>query len=145
MDCDGTHNPSYIKKLLAMSKLYDLVITTRFKDKDSLKDWPLSRKFLTILRLIVTKIILNINYDSSGAYRCFCTKKIMLKDILSIKSNNYDFFFESIYKLNKKKYSIKEIPIKLPFRKLGKSKMTIFHIFQSLFTLIKIRLVSKFS
>ncbi len=141
MDCDGTHNPKYIPKLLKESELCDLVITTRFKNKNSLKDWPLRRKFLTTLRLIITKIILNINYDSSGAFRCFCRNKILLKDIMLINSNNYDFFFESIYRFDKKKYYIKEIPIQLPFRKLGKSKMTIYHIMQSLFTLIKIKFI----
>ena len=63
------------EKLLS-SKKSDLVLTTRFKSKNSLKDWPIFRKFLTYLRLKLTKFILNMDYDASGAYRCFKTKKI---------------------------------------------------------------------
>jgi len=39
--------------------------------------------------------------------------------------------------LNKKKYSIKEIPVYLPYRKVGSSKMTFKDIFGSLGYLIK--------
>jgi dolichol-phosphate mannosyltransferase len=139
MDCDGTHNPKYIPNLIEKSKFFDLIITSRFKRKNSLKDWPAYRKFLTTLRLNITKLFLNLNYDTSGAFRCFKRNKIKLIDILSVKSNNYDFFLESIYHLIKKNYSIYEVPTNLPFRKLGKSKMNFLHIIQYLFKLILIR------
>lgn len=138
MDCDGTHDPKYIPILLKSSKLYDMVITTRFKKVSSLKSWPYYRKMLTFLRFYLSKLILNLNFDSSGAFRCFRTMKIDLKDITSIKSNNYDFFLESIFFL-KNKYSINEVPIKLPFRTLGKSKMTYFHILQYLYKLFLLK------
>ena len=140
MDCDGTHDPKYIPKLLNKSKKSDLVLTTRFKSKNSLRDWPIFRKFLTYLRLKLTKLILNMDYDASGAYRCFKTKKIKLKDLTDIESDNYDYFLESVYILSRKNYIIREIPINLPFRKLGKSKMTIRHIFQSLTRLIALKI-----
>ncbi len=38
-----------------------------------------------------------------------------------------------------KKYTIKEIPVKLVYRKLGKSKMNFFHIFNSLIKNFKIK------
>ena len=139
MDCDGTHDPKYIPKLLNAAKKYDLVITTRFKNADSIDDWPSSRKFLTRIRFIITRIILKITLDASGAYRCFDTKKIFLTDVINIKSNSYNYFIESIYNLNEKEYSIYEVPIKMPFRKLGKSKMSLKHIFLTLASLIRIR------
>lgn len=143
MDCDGTHDPRYLLDLIKESNFNDFVITTRFKKKNSIDDWPLHRKFLTILRLYLTKIILGIRYDASGAYRCFKTEKINIDDLIKIKSNDYNYFFESIFQLSKKKYKIKEIPIKLPYRKIGKSKMTIFHIFQSLMTLLRLKYFKK--
>ena len=78
MDCDGTHDPKYLKILIQKSKSYDYVITSRFKKKGLIKDWPLSRKLITYLRHIFVKIFLGMNYDASGAYRCFFTKKIKL-------------------------------------------------------------------
>lgn len=137
MDADGTHNPKYIKNLLKYSSKYDLISTNRFKQKNSLIEWPIQRRFLTKVRYHLINILLNISYDSSGAYRCYNAKNIRLKDILNAKNNGYSFFWESLYLLNKKKYRIKEIPIYLPFRKVGNSKMTIRDIVGSLFYLFK--------
>ena len=137
MDADGTHNPLYIRKLLKYSSHYDLISTNRFIQNNSLIEWPIQRRFLTKVRYYLINILLNINYDSSGAYRCYNAKNIKLKDILDAKNDGYSFFWESLYLLNKKKYSIKEIPIYLPYRKVGSSKMTIRDIIGSLFYLFK--------
>ena len=140
MDADGTHDPKYIPALLKNSNNYDMVITSRFKNPNSIKDWPIERKFLTYARFWLTKVVLSINFDASGAYRCFETKKISLSDLINIKPNHYDYFFENIYKLHKNNYKIYELPINLPYRKLGNSKMELVHIFISLFTILKLRL-----
>ena len=137
MDADGTHNPKYIKNLIKYSTKYDLISTNRFENKDSLIEWPVHRRFLTKIRFYLINILLNINYDSSGAYRCYNAKNIKLNDILCAKNDGYSFFWESLYLLNKKKYSIKEIPIYLPYRKVGSSKMTMRDIIGSLFYLFK--------
>ena len=137
MDADGTHNPKYIKNLIKYSSKYDLISTNRFEKKDSLIEWPVHRRFLTKIRFYLINILLNINYDSSGAYRCYNAKNIKLNDVLGAKNDGYSFFWESLYLLNKKKYSIKEIPIYLPYRKVGSSKMTMRDIIGSLFYLFK--------
>ena len=137
MDADGTHNPKYIKNLIKYSTKYDLISTNRFEKKDSLIEWPVHRRFLTKIRFYLINILLNINYDSSGAYRCYNAKNIKLNDVLGAKNDGYSFFWESLYLLNKKKYSIKEIPIYLPYRKVGSSKMTMRDIIGSLFYLFK--------
>ena len=138
MDCDGTHDPKYLKSLIQKSKNFDYVITSRFKKKGLIKDWPLTRKLITYLRHIFVKIFLGINYDASGAYRCFLTNKIKLKHIMNAKNNDYAFFWEVTYILKKEGYMIYEIPVKLVFRKLGKSKMKFRHIIYSLYYLFKL-------
>ena len=64
-------------------------------------------------------------------------EKPITNDILDAKNNGYSFFWESLYLLNKKKYSIKEIPIYLPYRQVGSSKMTMGDIIGSLLYLFK--------
>lgn len=137
MDADGTHDPKYFKKMIVSAKKYDYVITSRFIKDNLINDWPLFRKVITYSRHILVQIFLGINLDASGAYRCFYTNKIKLKDILAAKNNDYAFFWEVTY-LIKKNYSIYEIPVRLVYRKLGKSKMKIKHILFSLIYLFKI-------
>jgi dolichol-phosphate mannosyltransferase len=129
--------------MLILSKKYDLIITSRFLKKGSISDWPAIRRLITILRHFLIKLFLNINYDASGAFRCIDTKKIKIDDLTASKSNSYTYFWETIYLLNKKKITIKEIPVKLYFRKIGSSKMKIRDIFYSLYYLIKLTLSNK--
>tara|TARA_B100001057_G_scaffold476465_1_gene544475 strand:- start:271 stop:978 length:708 start_codon:yes stop_codon:yes gene_type:complete len=124
MDCDGTHDPIYIQKMLKLiqSKKYQIVSTNRFIKKNSLSGWSLWRKMLTNFRHILITKMLNMKYDSSGAYRCYDLKKVKIKDILKAKNDSYSFFWESMFFLSKK-YRISEIPIHLPNRSTGSSKM----------------------
>ena len=62
-------------------------------------------------------------------------KKINIKHILQAKDNGYSFFWESCYILYKKKYKIYEIPISLPYRSVGSSKMKIKDILHALYYL----------
>ena len=71
------------------------------------------------------KFFLGMSFDASGAYRCYNLKKIKRNDILLAKDNGYSFFWESIFILYKKNYSIFEVPIVLPYRKIGSSKMKV--------------------
>jgi dolichol-phosphate mannosyltransferase len=136
MDSDGTHDPKHIKKILFLIKDYDLITTSRFSDKDSLKGWPIVRIILTNIRHLIIKFFLGLNIDASGAYRCYNLKRLKIKDILAAKDNGYSFFWESIFILYKKKYSIHEIPVKLPYRSIGSSKMKIKDILIALIYLL---------
>ena len=139
MDCDGTHDPVHIKKMLRMirNKKFGLISTNRFLKKNSLKDWSYWRIILTNLRHILIKNLLNISFDSSGAFRCYNTRQIKIKDILKAKNNSYSFFWESMFFLSKK-YNVAEIPISLPGRVSGSSKMRIKDIIYALYYLLVI-------
>ena len=132
MDADGTHNPRYIPELIRFNKNNSIVITNRFLSKNSIIDWPLSRRLLTKIRYHLINNLLNMRYDTSGAFRCYNLNIVKKKDILAAKDNGYSFFWESIFLLHKKKYKIHEIPVDLPYRKTGSSKMKIRDILNSL-------------
>ena len=48
MDADGTHDPKYFKLLIEKLKNFDIVVTSRFLEKNSLENWPLFRIFLRL-------------------------------------------------------------------------------------------------
>lgn len=135
LDADGTHNPAIIPRMIKLIDKYDLIITNRFKYKSALKNWHWLRKFLTLIRFYLVNILLNIHYDTSGGFRCYNLKKIKISDILLSKNNSYSFFWESTYILSRN-YKIKELPIVLPYRKIGVSKMKFTDVFAALVYLI---------
>jgi dolichol-phosphate mannosyltransferase len=144
MDADGTHNPAKIKLMIShLSKnKCDIVNTSRFILKSSLQDWPLYRKFLTILRFFIVKLILKTKFDSSGGFRAYNLKRINKNFVKFSNNNNYFFLIESLFYLEKLGYKIIDIPIKLRFREAGQSKMKILHIIDSFFSLIKLRFLN---
>ena len=136
MDADGTHNPKYIKFLIEKLKNFDMISTSRFLEKDSLKGWPFFRVFLTTLRHLTISLLLSISYDSSGAFRCINCKKVALIDLILSKSDSYSYFWESIFILHRKKYRIGQISVQLPYRKIGSSKMKMKDIFSAVYYLM---------
>ena len=138
MDADGTHDPKYMKSMIQKLQRsnYDVVTTSRFLKKNSLKNWPLFRIILTTLRHIVISFLLFMPYDASGAFRCINCRKVKLKDLILTKQDSYSYFWESLFILYKKKYKISQIPIQLPYIKLGSSKMQIKDMIFSLYYLM---------
>ena len=63
--------------------------------------------------------------------------------LFCLKDKNYNFFWESIFILERKKYKIAEIPIILPNRTLGSSKMRFTDVFYGIFYLFKIFIFHK--
>ena len=94
------------------------------------------------MRHILISTFLDIKFDASGGLRCINTKKIKLNHLMS-KSDDYSYFWENLYLLNKKNYKITEISINLPYRKKGSSKMKLSDIFNSLSYLIKFTIKNK--
>ena len=136
MDSDGTHDPKYIKFMIEELKNFDMVIASRFLEKNSLQDWPLLRIFLTKLRHLTISLLLSMSYDASGAFRCINSQKIALSDLILAKDDGYSYFWESDFILHRKKYRITQIPINLPFRIYGSSKMRMKDIFFSIYYLM---------
>lgn len=141
MDCDFTHSPEYIKDFILNSNGYDIVVGSRFLQQNSLASWSIFRKFLTKLGNIMTYTLLGMPYDATGAFRLYKLNKINRKVFSSIVSKGYSFFFESLFILHINRYKIKEIPIDLPSRVYGHSKMRLKDILNSVIFLFKMFII----
>lgn len=127
MDCDGTHPPEYIPQLIGQAHIrqYDIVIGSRYLNKDSLNEWTLLRKVLTYGGHLLTTRLLGLPYDASSAYRLYELNRVPRELFDLVQSPGYAFFFESLYVLSLNQMSIGEIGIVLPARGAGYSKMTL--------------------
>jgi len=123
MDSDFTHSPEDIPKLIANSKDTEVVIASRYLDKDGIKDWNILRKTLSQTAHFLTTVLLDLKYDTTGAFRFYRLDRIDKNFLNKVRSNGYSFFFESIYVLHNMNYTIDEVPVILPTRFNGNSKM----------------------
>jgi dolichol-phosphate mannosyltransferase len=132
MDADFTHSPDNIPLLMQRLGDSDVAVGSRYIQNHSLAGWRLWRKFLTGLAHVLTTWLLDLKYDSTGAFRIYRLDRIPREIFLLVKSSGYSFFFESLHLLHFNKFKIVEMPICLPPRTAGLSKMSYGDIFKSL-------------
>lgn len=136
LDSDFAHPPEKLLELMTASRNVDIVVATRHSSKASLDGWNIYRKMMTKLGYFLTRNLLGIPYDATGALRFYRLKVIPREFWNQVESKGYSFFFESLYFLCQSGYSVTQIPIILPARIYGTSKMRWSDVIQSLLRLI---------
>ena len=124
LDCDFTHSPDDIPRLLERLPGHDVVVGSRYLKSGSLPGWNLLRRFLTNFGHFLTERLLGMTYDATGAFRVYRIGAIPRELFTLIKSRGYSFFFESLFLLHRNGYRIAQVPIVLPARTYGHSKMS---------------------
>jgi len=126
MDCDFTHDPRHVPRLLEeATKGADVVVGSRYLQRSSLAGWNLFRKTLTHVGHLLTRLLLGIPYDATGAFRCYRLDRVPRRLFDLVASDGYSFFFESLHVLHRNRFRIVEVPMALPSRTYGSSKMSL--------------------
>jgi dolichol-phosphate mannosyltransferase len=138
MDADGAHSPSFIPVIYSAAVSVDIVVGSRYLQKDSLKEWSFFRKILTHSIHLLTIFLLGIKHDSSSGFRCYKIASMPADLFENLSSVGYDFFFESMYVIKSQRLRVAEISIVLPARTYGHSKMTLRLALVAFQTLLKV-------
>ena len=136
MDADLSHDPLEIPKIINLLDKFAFVIGSRY----SLGGRCEMTGFRLLLSMIGNKIFkyfLRINCNEfTSSFRGFNLIKLKDFDFNLINSKGYSFFMETIYRINKLNYEIKEIPIIFKNRAQGKSKIPKIEIFRTIKNLL---------
>jgi dolichol-phosphate mannosyltransferase len=143
LDCDFTHSPSDIPVLLAQSGDAHITVGSRHLESDSLPGWNVVRKLLTKLGHVLTVNMLGIGGDATGAFRVYRLSKLPRELFDLVQARGYAFFFESLFIAHVNDLNIKEVPIKLPARTYGHSKMNVREIQRSIAQLLRLSIANK--
>ena len=128
LDADFTHLPADIPGMLQALEedaARDLVIGTRFERADSLTTWSWQRRLLTRAGHLATRLLLGLPYDCSGSFRAYRLDRVPESLWSGVKADDYGFFFESLHALHAAGHRIHQVPIVLPARASGSSKMSL--------------------
>jgi len=138
MDCDFSHPPQIIPKLIESIKKYqyDIVVASRYIQGGKIQGWSLKRKFMSKFATLIAKKGLGIDAkDPMSGF--FAFKRNIIKG-LNIDAIGYKILLEILVKT--KDVNIKEIPYTFQDRKFGSSKLnikTIFDYFRSVLKLYR--------
>ena len=126
MDADYSHDPAEVSNFLDAMKVADLVIGSRYMNNTvNVVNWPLGRLILSKLASIYTQLITGMPVDDpTSGFKCFNINILLSLDLDAINSQGYSFQIEMNFRVWKKGFTIKEIPIVFVDRSVGKSKMT---------------------
>ena len=136
MDADLSHDPLEIPKIMNLLDEFPFVIGSRYSlgGKCEMNGF---RLLLSMVGNKVFKYFLKINCNEfTSSFRGFNLIKLKNFDFNLINSKGYSFFMETIYRINKLNYDIKEIPIIFKNRAQGKSKIPKIEIFRTIKNLL---------
>ncbi len=124
MDADFSHDPRYLPDFLAAAKEADLVIGSRYVQGVNVVNWPMSRLLLSYGASIYTRVITGLPVkDPTGGFKCFHRRVLEALDLDKVQSEGYSFQIEVSFKVYRKGFKIREIPIIFVDRHSGTSKM----------------------
>ncbi len=125
MDADFSHHPRYLPDFLEAVKDHDLVIGSRYVSGVNVVNWPMRRLLLSYGASFYTRAITGMPIrDPTGGFKCFRRRVLESLDLNRISSDGYSFQIEVNFKVWRKKFRIKEIPIVFVDRHSGTSKMS---------------------
>ena len=147
MDADHSHRPSEINRNLKYFKKnsLDLLISSKYLKKSKIKNWPLSRLFLSYISNKLARFLLGVKVsDYTNGFRIYSRRSV--ESIVNECGNIGDGFIilsEILLNISKKKYKIGEIHSTFINRVRGQSSVTPILIIESLVGLIKLFFIKK--
>ncbi len=149
MDADFSHHPRYIPAMLDLSRERDLVIGSRYVPGGGTLNCTWKRKMLSQGANTFAKVLLGLQAkDCTAGFRCYRRDVLQTIDLDGIRSNGYSFLIEMIFYVQRRQFSIGEVPIIFEDRRRGTSKISRNEVVRALQTVQRLsgqRLQEKFA
>ena len=125
MDCDFSHDPNDVPRLLASANDADVVLGSRYVEGGGVRNWGRVRRFISAGGSSYARIILGLPIrDLTGGFKCY--RRAVLETIAldRISARGYAFQIETTYRAHRAGFSVAEVPIVFVDREEGHSKMS---------------------
>jgi dolichol-phosphate mannosyltransferase len=141
MDCDFSHNPKDLPRLLeACEKNLGVAVGSRYVKGGGTVDWPWHRRVISKGGSIYVNLILGLGVkDSTGGFGCYHRDVLSKMNLDGIQFIGYAFQIEMKYKAKRLGFKIAEVPILFADRVKGTSKMSLNIFHEAFFGVLKMR------
>src|SRR5215210_2913859 len=124
MDCDFSHDPADVPRLVAAASDADLVLGSRYADGGRVENWGLLRRFVSRGGSLYAQVLLALRVrDLTGGFKCYRRAVLEALPLDEIHSRGYAFQIETTYRALRKGFRVREVPITFVDRVEGGSKM----------------------
>lgn len=126
MDCDFSHAPADVPRLIKHLETYDVVIGSRYVEGGrTADDWERARALLSWWANLYARLILGSSIrDITAGFKAWGRETLQGIDLDAIRSQGYVFQVEMAYVADQLGYRTLEVPIAFEDRRIGESKMT---------------------
>lgn len=125
MDCDFSHRPADVPRLIEASADADLVLGSRYAPGGGTENWGLVRRFVSRGGCLYAQILLGMRVrDLTGGFKCFRRAALEAVDLDALSAHGYAFQIEATYRVRRAGLRVTEVPITFVERRAGASKMT---------------------
>jgi dolichol-phosphate mannosyltransferase len=126
MDCDFSHDPTDVPRLVAAAEDgADLVLGSRYVPGGGTANWGLLRRIVSWGGSFYARVVLGVRIrDLTGGFKCYTRRVLETIDLDAIHSKGYAFQIEGTYRTLRKGFRVREVPIRFADRTQGTSKMS---------------------
>ena len=125
MDCDFSHSPDDVPRLIAAAADADLVLGSRYVHGGRVENWGAARRFVSRAGSLYAQSLLWAPVrDLTGGFKCYRREVLEHMDLDAVTARGYAFQIETTYRAVHAGYRVVEIPITFTDREAGSSKMS---------------------
>jgi dolichol-phosphate mannosyltransferase len=125
MDCDFSHDPADVPRLIAAAADADLVLGSRYVEGGSIPSWGPVRRAISYGASLYARLWLGWGVrDATTGFKCFRREVLERIDPGSISAKGYAFQIETTYRAVRAGFRVSELPITFVDREVGGSKMS---------------------
>jgi dolichol-phosphate mannosyltransferase len=125
MDCDFSHDPKDVPRLVAAAAEADVVLGSRYVAGGAVGNWGVLRRFVSAGGSWYARMVLGAPVrDLTGGFKCYRRTVLETIDLEAIDSKGYAFQIETTYRALRAGFRVVEIPITFVDREAGGSKMS---------------------
>jgi dolichol-phosphate mannosyltransferase len=125
MDCDFSHDPEAVPRLLEAAEHADLVLGSRYVPGGGVGNWGRGRLFISAGGSWYARVMLGVGIrDLTGGFKCYRRAVLETIDLDAVHSKGYAFQIETTYRALRKGFRVVEVPISFVDREVGGSKMS---------------------
>jgi dolichol-phosphate mannosyltransferase len=125
MDCDFSHSPADVPRLIEAAGDADLVLGSRYAPGGGTANWGLVRRLVSRGGCLYAQVVLGLRVrDLTGGFKCFRRAALEAIDLDALSAHGYAFQIETTYRISRAGLRVREVPITFVERRAGASKMT---------------------
>jgi dolichol-phosphate mannosyltransferase len=143
IDCDFSHDPADVPRLLAAADEADVVLGSRYVAGGGVRNWGLARRAISAAGSLYARVILGMSVrDPTGGFKCFRRGVLETIGLDAITSKGYAFQIETTYRALRAGFRVVEIPITFSDRDVGHSKMSRAIVLEAIWKVPALRLAA---